>query len=205
MAIGSASAAVVKVETFDGPGLGHGTLLNGIGIATVTTDSNGSVDQAVLFDTTKTGTQDPDLEGPHQRKSDGSIVNLTNVVIISENKNFADPDDEARGGTVTFDFRKPVDLVSIDFADTKPGASVDIFDSTGTKFTFTLRADLDTNRPQNFMETLFFGAGVSNAVQMVVRLPDSGAFDNLAYSEVPVPAGFVLMLTGAAFLARRKR
>lgn len=208
LSLGTASAAVIQVEDFNALG-GHGATLDNISIATVTTQSNrsGSVNQALLFDTGETNTQDGDLEGPHQRLSTAQAIDLGNLVIIAENSNFSDPDDEARGGSVTFDFNSAVNLYSLDFADTRPGVSVEITDIFGATFLFTLFDDLDTgnNAPVNFMETLFFGNGVENAIRMVVNLPDSGAFDNLAYSEVPLPAGLLLMGTGAAVFLRKRK
>lgn len=218
--LSTASAAVQVVENFEGLGV-EGTEITSLAsmAATITVQSNGSNDHAILFDTNNLSSADPDLEAPIYDKSDYDAggrtpVDAGYILVISERDvPTGTADDESRGGKITFDFATGLTLFSVDFHDTKPGAMVSLFNGSGAQFDFTLNVDLDTNSAPNFKETLFFGTGVSDVVKMVVDFGrDSGGINDIVFesgddiSEVPVPGALPLMLTGAAvFLARRKR
>lgn len=89
-------------------------------------NNGGGPDLPVIFDTTLTGTADPDLEGPPNSFWDGGNVAsnevLGNAIIIEENStdgdndgfiDSLDPDDEAGGGLIIFDL--PTNAFEISF------------------------------------------------------------------------------------------
>lgn len=68
---------------------------------TVSLSASGS-DYLSVYDTTGSGGEDPDLEQPWTTGNAGNI-NVGNALIIQD-ANDSDPNDSARGGTITFDF-----------------------------------------------------------------------------------------------------
>jgi len=116
----------------------HGTILNGMDLGNITIDGDNfhnNYDHVVVFDTTLSGTRDPDLEGPSGSGGSWTRGNLRqagevlgNVLILQEmDRRFAGytdasqsavkrPDDEGRrrggskpgAGEITFDFNRGV-------------------------------------------------------------------------------------------------
>lgn len=124
----------------------HGTIVNGtdLGGITVTGDNfHNSADHVVVFDTTRTGTRDSDLQGPRDSGGSwarGNLVGsdpLGNILILQEvDRNFAGytdssntvvsrPDDEGRrsGGTspgageLYFSFDRAIDSFGFTLID----------------------------------------------------------------------------------------
>jgi len=159
---GSTSAFVLDFEDgsfIGGPVLQHGTVINGthqvadsgINIGISAENNGGGPHLAVVFDTTLTGTRDPDLQDPFHAPSAGnpyftdpgdSTSNAVyevgfvlsemerpgNILIVQENGNGCgdgvcdDPDDEAGGPN----------SISFDFMDGPITAkSIDLFDLNG--------------------------------------------------------------------------
>ena len=194
---GSASAATYV----DFEGLAAGTAVNslsagGVGI-TVSTNSRGSVDQAIVFDTKNATGGDTDLQGPFKDAS-GTMYDPGNVLIISENTNFSNPDDERRGGTITFTFDTAIDFYGFKgFDDIRVDVTSNAGDST------SLSVAKDNMWGQSNVNWL----GVTS---LTFDLSGSGAIDELKFevSAVPVPAAGVLLLTavgGLGFAARRRK
>ena len=122
---------------------------------------------AMIFDARHPTGGDHDLAG-----GDG------NVLIVSEDNDSSDPDDNAKGGKVTFDFAVPVTLHAIDVIDTEEGGTITLFDAEGG----ALGAfDLPRLRDGE-VATLDLG-GTSGVAQMVVELNGSGAIDNICYDK----------------------
>lgn len=203
---GIAQAAVIDFEDFD-----HGDAVNSVSAggvnATVTVvNPRRSIDQALAFDTSLTGTRDPDLEAPFS----GPVANPGKVLIIAENSRV--PDDEAFGGTITFLFDRLVDFTSF--------AAFDAFDNVGP-----LVVSADTGQTQSFdtgsgdrASDLFTDLNFVGISELTFSLPGSGAIDDLTFeisefggetpAPIPVPAALPLMLAGLgglAWVGRRRR
>jgi hypothetical protein len=95
---------------------------------TVTADNFrvGGPDLAIVFDTRKTNTRDPDLEGPNWASGNLRGVVEGNILIIAENSTDANhdglidqPDDEGAKppGEITFKFKQPQASIGFDLID----------------------------------------------------------------------------------------
>lgn len=207
---GAAQAAVIDFEEF-----AHGEAINSVSAggvtATVSVESNGAVDQAVAFDTSLTGTADPDLEAPFSGPEDGPAgsANPGKVLIISED---GGPDDERFGGSVTFDFSQPINFLSFEAFD---GGIFDVTSAKGDEALFAEEVLLDDN-VSGFLAVDGFD-GVSS---LTFTFKDSGegasgAIDNLTFevagitpAPIPVPAALPLLaagLGGLVLVGRRRR
>lgn len=203
---GIAQAAVIDFEDFE-----HGDAINSVSVGGVTAavsvvNPRRSIDQALAFDTSRTGTPDPDLEGPFS----GPITNPGKVLIIAQNSR--EPNDERFGGTITFLFDQLVDFTSF--------AAFDAFDNTGP-----LVVSADTGQTQSFdtgsgdnASDLFTDLNFVGISELTFSLPGSGAIDDLTFeisefggetpAPIPVPAALPLMLAGLgglAWVGRRRR
>lgn len=217
----SVAMATPVTETFNGMG-DSGTEVNSFSGGSIITKSNGSFDQAIIFNTNNLAdSSDGDLEAPVTRKSSGVVEDIGNVLIITERGGDHLPgDDEQRGGQIAFNFDFMTTVYSLDFVDTgEDEVTVSFFGEAINPLsndvlpvalsTFIITLDLDTgdNLP-NYFDTFMFGTGVSGVVSMLVDFgSNSGAIDNLVYDAVPVPAALPLFAAGLAGigLARRRR
>lgn len=190
------------VTVFDfGRGLtGTIDVVNGFG-------ANAQTGEARIFDTRATGTADDDLEGDFTNVSDANDVrDFGKALIIQERVGVATaiPDDEVRGGIITFNFDNEVDILGLAYLDGEKGAiatadGVQIGDfgsgvSGDHKFVF-----LDFSNDVNAL-------GITT---LTVQYNGSGAIGGLMFvpSPVPLPAGLPLLLAGLGGLglAARKR
>ncbi|MFY0673789.1 MAG: T9SS type A sorting domain-containing protein [Bacteroidia bacterium] len=100
-------------------GLSHGELITGQFVSEGTTVSavanGGHLNELIVFNTNETNTSDPDLE-----------VNIGNILIFPENNTdnnndgiYDDPDDQAQGGTITFNYSSPRAITSLKFVDSE--------------------------------------------------------------------------------------
>lgn len=201
---GAAHAAVIDFE-----GFAHGEAINSVSAggvtATVTVDSNGAVDQAVAFDTSLSGTADPDLEGPF---TGTGATNPGKVLIISED---GGPDDERFGGLVTFEFSQPIDFLGFDAFD---GGLFEVTSGMGDLFPVAdliVSGDNQSNRltvTEGFQGVTFLNFSFMDSGEGA-----SGAIDNIEFqiagvAPIPVPAALPLLLAGLGGLglvARRRR
>ena len=84
--------------------------------------ANGTgADQAMIFDTNNPTGGDEDL----------ATDNLDNVLVISEDGDATDPNDNATGGTFTFNFDDPVKIKSLTFLDLEEPARLFFYDAAG--------------------------------------------------------------------------
>jgi len=181
------------------------------GVESIVVDSNGSVDSLITFDTNLTGTADPDMEAAFDNPFTQEVEERRDfgyLAIIAENTNFSRPDDEARGGTVTFNFVSPVKLRQMAFIDTS-GGQASLFGENGLISVFDIpEVDTHNNSPTNQFAILSFGA-VAGVTSLQISIPSSGGFDNIRFNDqVPVPAALPLFLGGLggiAVLQRRKK
>lgn len=211
----NASADVIDFST-----LSHGEVVNsqfssmGVNISAI--NFNQSFDLAVAFNTSLSGTSDPDLEGPWSMGNVSLNTDLGNVLIIQENEDI-DPDDEGGrpAGQLIFDFdmsiqsfgffvvdvegstveKSVVEFFSgsssvgmIDFADFEAGGSFD-------------NGAIYGNNSINNIGELSVGA---NFDRVVITAGGSMGFDNISFT-VPAPGSLALMGMGLGVAMRRRR
>ncbi|MFK7753842.1 MAG: hypothetical protein AB8B51_15000 [Sedimentitalea sp.] len=129
-------------------------------------DDANSENDAMIFDTNNPTGGDHDLEYADQG----------NVIIISEDNDSDDPDDNAHGGTISFDFEAPSEVVSLNFLDIEePHGTVDLFDAEGTLLN---SLEIPVSGDNGMAELMIDTANVSS---MDVNLAGSGAIDDLCY------------------------
>ncbi|CAN5560316.1 hypothetical protein BH09PLA1_BH09PLA1_00770 [soil metagenome] len=186
-------------------------------------------DLAIIFDTNRTGTADPDLEGPPW--SAGNLpknTNFGNVLILAENNTdvvapfgFIDsPDDEGTrpAGDLIFQYNRQLTAFGCDVIDIEG-----VMDENG-KISFfrqgVLQAMVNFSQlvtPGTFFDsTLVFGdhsinrirpitaaqLGITSFDRVVVRLGGSGALDNIV---VPEPSALASLAMMASTWRRRVR
>ncbi len=186
--------------TFDVDGLPAGTILsNQLPGVTVSAVNNSGPNLAIVFDSANPTGGDPDLGAPNQDFGGPGVGNggamgaagensmaLGNLVIIAENATDSDgdglidnPDDEAGGGTLTFDFDTPRYIVGLDVLDIEQsGSSVRAFSSAGVLLADVAIPALGDNSYQ------FVSIEQGGVASLEVVLGDSGAVRTV---EVCVP------------------
>lgn len=229
LSAGAGSARADVIITF--AGLEHGRIVNTqfapLGVTIAANNFARSFDLACAFDTTRTNTEDPDLEDPWDLGNLPSNTNLGNVLILAENNVGAGdgildrPDDEGSrpAGTLTFTFARPVskfglDLVDIE-SDTTEAGSLTFFRNNVQVGSVTFSAFKNAASPF-FDPTIVFGNNSANRVapilpaafgvdgfdSVVVRLGGSGAIDNIL---IPAPSAAAAVALGLVGLTRRRR
>lgn len=175
-----------------------------------TVSVTGGINEAWIYDTTPPVGADPDLEAPFydaaNRPNLTGGLNPGNALIIQENRRR--PDDNARGGVMTFEFFNPVDVDNLTLLDASRGnVTISAFDINDLLIgTNTNLFDGDTNGAPNFYEVVSLSyLGVSRLELDFTNV--SGAVDNIEISAVPLPAAFWLFGSAIAafgFVARRE-
>ena len=182
----------------------------GLGVS-ITTISNGANNHGVIFDSRQlnAGEDDADLVGPFDDENTVGHDNFEpgNILIISDDDgrincdgiSCTPADDEALGGSITFDFDSSFDIsmTSIDIFDINPAeqaADVSFFDNAGLVIATII---LGNTGADNTYRTIDL-TGITGVRRMVVNLYGSGAIDNLRFDAVPnpLPGAIPLMLTG---------
>lgn len=130
-------------------------------------DSEGSENDAMIFDSTNPTGGDHDLEYADQG----------NILIISEDNDSDDPDDEAHGGTFTFEFDEPARVESLNLLDIEEsGGTIDLFDADGVLLqSLAIPAAGDNSAQDLAIDT-------DNVSTMNVNLVGSGAVDDLVFT-----------------------
>ncbi len=136
----------------------------------VSNSPSGISNEAMIFDSANPTGGDTDL----------ATVSQGNLLIVSEDGDSSDPDDEAGGGTLTFDFNTPVNLTSIALVDAfEGGAQFEAFDSEGNSLgVIVIAAEGDGSDGKFGTVDLSQFEDVS---QLVVTFDESGAVDDLMY------------------------
>jgi len=148
--------------------LGRGTVVdNEYTSQGVTVSAIGGSNKAMIFDTNNPTGGDHDL----------ATDNLDNVLIISEDGDSHDPDDNAGGGVLRFDFHEAADVKELTFLDIEESAVVKFYDEHGALIA-TRQIDPTGNNGQS---TEHFN--VEGAFRMDVHLCGSGAIDNLVFDD----------------------
>lgn len=130
-------------------------------------DSESSANDAMIFDSANPTGGDHDLEYADQG----------NILIISEDNDSGDPDDNAHGGTLTFEFDEPARVESLNILDIEEtGGTIDLFDADGVLLqTVAIPAPGDNSAQEVEIMT-------DNVTTMNVNLVGSGAVDELVYT-----------------------
>ena len=145
---------------------------------TVTAQRNGdaatSENDAMIFDSSNPTGGDNDL----------GFANLGNIIIISEDNDSSDPDDNAGGGSITFDFDNPSDVHDIKLLDIEEtGGTIDLFDEDGN----LIKSVAIPAPGDNSIQTILLDAGGVDS--MVINLVGSGAVDELCFNPGEEPLG----------------
>ena len=133
----------------------------------ISTDRPGA-HPAMIFDSANPTGGDTDLVSPDQ----------ANVLIISEDGDSSDPDDNARGGTLIFDFDRPTTIAELGILDVehRETTQIRLYDSQGSLIK-TINA---AGRGDNFQQAIDISAeGVS---RMEVELDRSGAITHVTFN-----------------------
>lgn len=211
----SASAEVIDFST-----LSHGEVVNsqfssmGVNISAI--NFNQSFDLAVAFNTSLSGTSDPDLEGPWSMGNTDLSTDLGNVLIIQEN-DIIDPDDEGGrpAGQLIFDFDMSIQSFGFFVVDVE-GSTVENsmieFFSGGSSVGMIDFADFEAggaydngaiygNNSINSIGELSIGAEFD---RVVITAGGSMGFDNVSFT-VPAPGALALLGMGMGAMTRRRR
>lgn len=229
MTLASTASATPTTITFEGQQ--HGRILSNQfiaqGLTSITANNpNRSFNIAAIFDTTRTGTADPDLEDPWDGGNLSSNTILRNVVIIATNNVGAgdgvldDPNDEGNrpAGSLSFQFASPLPYFGFDIVDLEgviqESSNLQFF-LGGMSVGSVSFSQFVTNNNPYFDPTVDFGDNSANRIRpitaaslgaagfdrVVLNLGGSGAIDNLV---VPAPSTAMLAI-GAGLLASRRR
>ena len=229
LVFGAQTSQAVTIVTFEG--LSHGRIVDtdfaAQGISQIiTTNPNRSFDYGVMFDTTRTGTEDPDLEDAWDGGNAAGSV-LGNILIIQENSNGCSddicnkPDDEGNRPGGSFDIRLSsvisgfgFDLVDVE-SETIEGGGITFFD--GANSVMRTWVQLHTADPSivwgdNFVNRVGViqaaSLGLTQIDRILISMGGSGGIDNLVldtdFPPVPEPAAAGLVGALVAGLAARR-
>lgn len=146
------------------------TQLEGIG---VTISTPGHKHGAMIFDTANPTGGDTDLLDPNIKKGGEGV--LGNVLILSEDGNGANPDDNAKGGTVRFDFDDLTGICSVGLFDIDDHETVTVrtFDESGDLLNTYTESGLGNNK----IQTMDINSGLIQSME--VELSGSGSISGL--------------------------
>ena len=208
LASAPAAASTVGFESFSSDDPINAIVFGDGTVATVVTDSNrpvadGGLDQAFAFDTNNFTGNDTDLVSNFPNASNPAITKDLGMVAVIGGPGATrpgsagpTPNDEARGGTITFTFDRIVDVLSFDYVDTEAGGNelnVSAFDDNGLIGTSGALIAGDGQ-----FDT--FTAGFLGVRTLVFDFGGSGALDNIKITPVPLPAALPLLAGGLGIL-----
>jgi hypothetical protein len=229
LALGASTSQALTIVTFEG--LAHGRIVDtdfaAQGISQIiTTNSNRSFDYGVMFNTTRTGTADPDLEDAWDGGNAAGSA-LGNILIIQENNTGCgddvcnNPDDEGNRPAGSFDIRLVsaiagfgFDLIDVE-SETLEGGGITFYQgATSVSRTWTQlhAADPTIVWGDNFVNKVGVisagSLGLTQIDRIVIAMGGSGGIDNLVldteFPPVSEPAGASLVGALVAGLAARR-
>jgi hypothetical protein len=225
LALAGSAFADVPLITFSG--LEHGRIVTnqfaGLGVTISANNPSRSFDYAAIFDTTRTGTADSDLEDPWNGGNIPANTILGNILIIAENNTGAgdgilnNPDDEGNrpAGSLAFVFANAINGFGFDVVDIEDvvaeASRVEFFKSNSSLGSIDF-SRLVTPGDALYDPTIDFGDNHANRIaplsiggsfdKVVIHLGGSGGVDNIV---VPTPATAPALATIGLFAARRRR
>ena len=210
---GPASGLAAVIDINDISGVTHGTVV-GDQLPGVQISASGSRGPAVAFDTRVNEPGESDLFAPF-----GSPLNASGpispgptnpgfILIANENTDGCapdgvcdKPDDDAGGGTLTFEFDQAVSVQSVDLFDLdqfRSGelATITLF-STGTSRTVNGLDVGDSRSATIDLVALFSPMGTAGVTRLEIAFSGSGGTNRLVYDVYDVPEPTTLALLGA--------
>lgn len=162
--------SVVESIDFEGANLSAGTIVTDQFANAGLTISTASQYGAMIFDTNNPTGGDEDL----------AASDLGNVLIISEDGDATDPDDDAKGGTLTFEWDELVGVHQVGLLDIdEPGSSITFFDENANVIETIDIPELGDNSYQELE------VDVANVARMDIVLGSSGAVTDVDF--IPPP------------------
>ncbi len=165
----------------DGTGSGEATVqkvldFNDLAAGTIVSDQYSGVSISSYYGDTPTMIFDS--SNPTGGDYDLATSNLGGVLILSEDGDSSDPDDNAGGGKMVFDFDDPVSIDQLTFLDVDESyAKVYFYDENGDQIGSYVKTYGAGNNSQIVQDY-----DVDGVSKMVVKLYGSGAIDNLTYT-----------------------
>ena len=155
-------------EVMDFNGFAAGDILGAL--PGVTISSANPSKPPMIFDTANPTGGDTDLAS--------STAGM--VLILSEDGDTNDPDDNASGGTLIFDFDTPVHMDGMTFLDTEEAGEARFYDASGALIATIATPAMADGEAQSVT------FNITGVARMEIELCGSGAIDDLSfYSEVP--------------------
>ncbi|MBB3994588.1 Ca2+-binding RTX toxin-like protein [Sulfitobacter undariae] len=137
------------------------------GVQISATGTAPSENDAMVFDTSNPSAGDTDL----------ATDNLENVLIVSEDGDAANPNDDASGGVITFNFDNGPTIKELTFLDIEESATMRFYDRDGELISEHY-VEPTADNGQTVVE--FF---VPETFRLEVELQGSGAIDNLLFDD----------------------
>lgn len=136
-----------------------------------TISASGGINEAQIFDTGNPTGGDPDLATPGYGANNTTA--LGGALIIQENNGA--PDDNANGGTLSFDFASPATVNTITLIDIEETGGTIVLNTLTSAVTIAIPATND-----NDVQTV--AIGVADVLDMHVNLEGSGAIAEVCYA-----------------------
>ena len=175
----STTTTTTTNHVIDFEGFAAGTVIdNEYASLGVTISASGGSNEAMIFDSANPTGGDKDLRTP------GYGINNTtaqgNILIISEDGDSSDPDDNAHGGTITFDFDDAVNINALSF--------VDIEENGGKVFTTDANGNVTTTLIPGVGDNSFQTLSINDddVVKLEVDLAGSGSISSLDFDRLKV-------------------
>jgi hypothetical protein len=197
-------------EDDGGNALGNGQVIDTEFGSIVTITSSGPNAGAAIFDSTPSGPNDPSQDLDLLVDKGCLLILQTDAAAGQTGGFFDNPNDDEDGGSLSFDFLAPVEMLSVDLVDIDAGAdeatTVVLTDVGGNTRTFTVPAewtedlivngptgwrtlDLQSLAPQPGFASVATGVDVgafdvTSVVNMTVNLGSSGGVDDVTFNNL---------------------
>lgn len=211
--------------------LEHGEIVNNqfdgaFGVRISAVNTGGGPDLAIVFDSMRVNTSDPDLEAPFAGGNLAGREDLGNMLIIAENATdrngdglVDDPNDEGSrpAGSISLTFDTPITSFGFDLIDVEgPAAngsesdySVEFFMGDAAIASVGFDSFVNPSSPL-YDPTVSFGDNYANHIDQIIaaelgvdafdrieiNFGGSAAIDNLTFTPVPLPSAIFLLGTG---------